>query len=196
MSYTVDRDLRRIEVAEAAYQLVAEQGMDMLTVRAVAKAMDCSTTVVSHYFSSKHDLLAAVFRFASERNFARWEAVEAAGGDLCTCCNAVLPIDKEMKGYWRVYLSFWSMAMSDAKLGPIHSEMLNHAKMNVCRLLAENAFLSKCKQKKLQSLSRQIVALMAGIASQACISEEYWPADRQTYDLKKGIESLLGIGQC
>lgn len=194
MSYPVDRALRRTEVAEAAYQIVAEQGIDMLTIRAVAKAKDCSTTVVSHYFSSKQDLLSAVFRYASDRAFARWEAVEAAGGDLCTCFNAVLPLDKEMRRYWRVYLSFWSIAMVDPKLGSIHSEMLKRSEMNVRRLLAKNPLFSKRKQKKLQSLSRQIVALVTGIATQASISEDYWPADRQISDFQDCIENILAIG--
>lgn len=191
MSYPVDRDLRRTEVAEAAYHIVAEQGIDMLTVRAVAKAKDCSTTIVSHYFSSKQDLLSAVFRFASDRAFARWEAIEAAGGDLCTCFNAVLPLDTEMRRYWRVYLSFWSTAMVDLKLGSIHSEMLKRSQMNVRHLLAKNPLFSKRRGKKLESLSRQIVALVTGIATQASISEDCWPGHRQTSDLQDGIASLL-----
>lgn len=48
MTYPLELDLRRIEVADAGYEIVAEQCLDKLTVRALANAMDCSTAVVSY----------------------------------------------------------------------------------------------------------------------------------------------------
>lgn len=194
MSLPVDRSSRRAEVAEAAYQLVAEQGLDMLTVRAVAKAMECSTAVVSHYFKDKQDLLSAVYRLTSERAFERWEAVEAAGGDLCACLRAVLPTDPDMRQYWRVYFSFWSAAGADPKLGSIHSGMLERSQANVRRVMARDSFFSTFEQKDLESLIRQVLALQTGIATQASVSEKYWLPQQQIADLESGFAKLLAAG--
>ncbi|MEJ7926732.1 TetR/AcrR family transcriptional regulator [Sphingobium sp. AN641] len=191
MSLPVDRHSRRAEVAEAAYHIVAEQGLDMLTVRAVAKAMGCSTAVVSHYFAGKQDLLLAVHRFASECAFMRWASVEAAGGDLCACLKEVLPTDTEMRRYWRVYFSFWSTVGTDPGLGAIHSGMLARSLDNIRRLMNKDPRLAKLETPALDSLVRQVLALQTGIATQAAISEDYWPADQQIADLESGFAKLL-----
>lgn len=194
MSLPVDRSQRRTEVAEAAYDIVATQGLDMLTVRAVAKAKGCSTAIVSHYFAGRQDLLTEVYRLASERTFARWEAVEAAGGGLCACLTEVLPTNTEMRRYWRVHLSFWGMVGVDPELGSIHSEMLERSKANVRRVIAQDPVFSRFEREDLESLGRQVLALQAGIATQAAISETYWPANEQIADLESGLAKLLAVG--
>lgn len=191
MSLRVDREARRAEVALAAYEIVAERGLDMLTVRAVAQAKGCSTAVVSHYFSGKQDLLSAVYRLASERSFARWEAVESAGGDLCACFKEVLPTDDEMRGFWRVYFAFWSVAASDPKLGAIHHAMLEKSEASARRLLIRHHDCGGMAPEDLDSLVRQVLALQSGIATQASIGEAHWPADQQISDLEIGMAKLL-----
>ena len=194
MSLAVDRNLRRTEVAEAAYDIVATQGLDMLTIRAVAKAKGCSTAIVSHYFADRQDLLSAVYRLASERTFTRWKTVEAAGGDLCACLREVLPTDTDMRQYWRVYFSFWGRVGMDPELGSIHSEMLERSKANVRRIIARDPLFSRFEGIDPESVIRQILALHAGIATQAAISETYWPADQQIADLESGLAKLLAVG--
>lgn len=193
MSLPVDRSSRRAEVAEAAYHLVAEQGLEMLTVRGVAKAMGCSTAVVSHYFTGKQDLLSAVYDLTSERAFERWEAVETAGGDLCECLRAVLPTDTVMRQYWRVYFSFWSVAGTDPELGSIHSRMLERSQGNARRVMARDHNFVRFEPEDRESLIRQVLALQTGIATQASISEKYWPPEQQVADLESGLAKLLAV---
>jgi AcrR family transcriptional regulator len=61
MPLVVDHDLRRREVAEIAYGLIAQGSTDAATVRNVAAEAGYSTNIVSHYFSGKKDLLQATF---------------------------------------------------------------------------------------------------------------------------------------
>ena len=60
----VDHDSRREEVAGAAAALIANEGLEALTTRALAKALGCSIGVLSHYFNNKEDIVIAAFRWA------------------------------------------------------------------------------------------------------------------------------------
>ena len=63
----LDHDQRRREIAEAAARLIAAEGMPALTTRSIAKAMNCSIGVLSHYFDGKAAIVTAAFAWASER---------------------------------------------------------------------------------------------------------------------------------
>ena len=67
----VDHDSRREEVAGAAARLIAEKGLEALTTRALAKSLGCSIGVLSHYFSSKEEIVIAAFRWAVWTAFFR-----------------------------------------------------------------------------------------------------------------------------
>jgi TetR/AcrR family transcriptional regulator, transcriptional repressor of bet genes len=191
MTLPVDRDQRRMEVAQAAYAIVAEKGLEMLTVRAVAKAKGCSTAVVSHYFTDKRDLLVAVYSLAAGLTFANWQAVEEGGGNLCDCLVSVLPIDPAMQGYWRVHLSFWSAAVFDATLREIQSAVLIRSNENVQRLLALDPIGRTLDLQAQRRISRQILSLQMGIATQAFFGDRVSSADRQRSDMAEGVAKLL-----
>jgi AcrR family transcriptional regulator len=109
----VDHEQRRREVAAVAADLVAAHGRRALTVRNVADAAGYSTTVVSHYFDDLADLLHETYRLAVARARRRVEAVLADDpGDLRGLIEAVLPMDAEREADWRIWLSFWSEALS------------------------------------------------------------------------------------
>ena len=53
----VDHDARRRHMAETAADLVGRDGLEALTFRNVAEAARSSTTVLTHYFADKSELL-------------------------------------------------------------------------------------------------------------------------------------------
>ncbi len=61
----VDHDQRRLEVAVAAATIIADQGLEALTTRNLAKAMGCSIGVLSHYFLNKDETVIAALNWAT-----------------------------------------------------------------------------------------------------------------------------------
>jgi AcrR family transcriptional regulator len=57
MPRAVDAEDRRREIAHAAIKLIAAKGFGGLTLRAVAAELDGSLTLVTHYYSSRAELL-------------------------------------------------------------------------------------------------------------------------------------------
>lgn len=117
----VDHDSRREEVAAAAARLIANKGLEALTTRALAKELGCSIGVLSHYFSSKEEIVIAAFRWADQRIDLRMqEAVADESPNIQSffpVIKAGLPLDVESDLEWRVRLNLHTFALThDASL--------------------------------------------------------------------------------
>lgn len=107
----VDHDQRREEVAAAAAKIIAESGMAGLTTRALAQAMGCSIGVLSHYFSSKDEIVLAAFEWADSNINRRMEAVITENPNLdafIPVIKAGLPLTEETDMEWRVRFNLYS----------------------------------------------------------------------------------------
>jgi len=115
----IDHDARRQEIAQTAAQLIADQGIDKLTVRLIAKGMGCSTGVLSHYFNSKDDIVLAALQWANE-----WVVDTLLGeltaprdlGELQRLLTSIMPLNEESDLRWRVRLSSWIYSLSRIEL--------------------------------------------------------------------------------
>ena len=109
-------EARRREVTEIAADLIVRGGRSALTVRNVAEAAGCSSTVVSHYFDDMLDLLYETYSFAVERSGRRIRRVlDRDPTDLAGLIEAVLPLDRERTDDWRIWFAFWSEALSSER---------------------------------------------------------------------------------
>lgn len=168
-------------VTMVAADLLAEHGRPSLTVRNVANAAGCSTTVVSHYFEDMADLLAQTNALAAERARARIDAVLAADpGDIVGLIEAVLPLDDVRRADWRVWLAFWSEALAVESFA---DEQRLRARTMVRRIeacLEERARRDGLSAEADLSLTaNRLGALLQGIAAEAIFDPREWGPSRQ-----------------
>ncbi len=115
MPRNVDHEQRRSEVTSIAAELVARGGRGALTVRGVAEAAGCSTTVVSHYFDDMSHLLHETYALSVRRSARRLDAVIARDPtDIVGLVEAVLPLDAQRTDDWRIWLAFWGDALASS----------------------------------------------------------------------------------
>lgn len=119
MPKVVDHDMRRAEMVQATWHVIAEEGLQAATVRRIAEAADCTTGRITHYFETKDEVLVAALR-AVHRAAATRMIVHIAGDDPRKALRSVLlealPLDEERQLEWRVWLAFWGRAATDAEL--------------------------------------------------------------------------------
>jgi AcrR family transcriptional regulator len=190
----VDHVARRREVVEAAARLVAAQGRAALTVRNVAGAVGFSTSVVSHYFDDVDELLHETYSWAAARARVRIEAVLAADpGDVAGVVEAVLPLDEVRRDDWRVWLAFWSEALSTPALA---EEQRDRARTTVVRLERSLRVRQAAGELPLdvdvRAAARRLGALIPGIAAEALFDPTSWGPRRQR-DVLHGELALLGL---
>ncbi|NBC38069.1 TetR family transcriptional regulator [Novosphingobium sp. FSY-8] len=177
MPIIVDREERRAHVVEIAFDLVADQGIEALTFREIAAAAGCSTSIVSHYFRNKNELLFRVYQLANERANARMAAMRDQGLPLLACFDAILPVSPQAQANWRVWLAFWARAhMEPAYLEERRSAA--EGALALYRALLAQALGQDADDPALELPARRLLAAVAGIGLEACFAPEDWTAER------------------
>ena len=123
----VDHDQRREEVAAAAANIIASQGIEALTTRRLASEMGCSLGVLSHYFKNKDEILHAALNWAEKRIAVRLENALQSGFSIDQfkpIILQVLPLDEESDLEWRVRLNLTIYAFTHPELGQVQREQL------------------------------------------------------------------------
>jgi TetR/AcrR family transcriptional regulator, transcriptional repressor of bet genes len=115
----VDHAVRRAELVDAAWRVIAEEGLEAATMRRIAEAAGCTTGRVTHYFDSKDDVLVAALREVYRRAAERIRR-HVGGADVATVLLDVLvdalPVDEDRQLEWKVWLAFWGRAAADERL--------------------------------------------------------------------------------
>jgi AcrR family transcriptional regulator len=172
----VDPDQRRREIADLAATLIARDGLERLSLRDVARAAGTSTTVVTHYFAGKRELLLHTYRVAAGRAAARLAAATEEGRDaLDAFFDSVLPLDAERRQDWQIWYAFFGAAMTDADLAAEQRRRVHESRLYLARGLERRGANGDAPA----AVARALLALVHGIASVAVIDPEDWPPDRQ-----------------
>jgi AcrR family transcriptional regulator len=114
-----DHDLRRRDISEAVWRVLAAHGFAGLNMRAVAAELDATTGLLTHYFPSKQALVRHALEIAEEKTQARSLRTPPAPGlaALRAALLDVLPLDETSTAMNRVWVSSWDAALGDADLG-------------------------------------------------------------------------------
>src|SRR3984957_21268837 len=106
MPAKVDADDRRRLLVLAAAELIADEGINALTNAKIAKRLSGSTTMVTHYFRSKRELVLDTYQTMASRSRARLEQAmrgsgSGSGDPLAACLHALLPLNEPTRLEWR-----------------------------------------------------------------------------------------------
>lgn len=136
----VDHDQRRQDVAVAAAQIIARDGLEGLTTRALARKMGCSIGVLSHYFNSKEEIVVAALNWADQRIDQRVEEVlreHPSTESFLPVIRAALPLDEESDLEWRVRFSMYAYTLTRKSKIPPQSAERHLTRKILASVLAE-----------------------------------------------------------
>jgi AcrR family transcriptional regulator len=174
MPKRVDHAERRDEVAAVAERVIADHGLDA-GLRDVALAGGWSTSVVTHYFSDKRELLEHTLRRTLEAAAARIEARVAAGRPRLTAIlEENLPLDGRRRRQWRLFIAFWGRAVHDPALEEHQRRRHAAFRKALGAALAERLGPNSPHDAELEA--RRLFALLDGLAVQAAFEPRDWPA--------------------
>ena len=120
MPKQVDHALRRRQLVEASWDVIAAEGIEGVTLRKVAQAADCTTGRIAHYFSGREELVRSALRAAHKDAARRMMRIARSGAQAQDRLRRVafegLPLDAARLREWKVWLVFWASATSNAAL--------------------------------------------------------------------------------
>lgn len=194
MPAVIDHDARRAALAEIAADLVASGGAEAATVRAVAAAAGFSTKAVTHYFPDKRALMLLTYRHAALSSQARTDASQPAdGGDIAALLHALLPTDPKVERDWRVWFSFWGIAIADSEFAAEQRARMHDFVDQISAILAVDPFCAHLAGEQRPVIASALLAALIGTVTQAIFDPEAWPAARQREAIAAALTRIAGM---
>jgi len=179
----IDHDQRRKQIAAIVEEIVYEHGADALTIRDVAGRVGCSTTVVSHYFRTKLEMLLFTHQLVRSRAEALLEDAVRNRSSLEEALLALLPVSDQRKRDWNTWFAFWGMAPADPRVTAEWFEGASQAKSlfeDLIRIGQEKGEIVPAIEPRMGAMMVQVI--MNGIAS-------LWTQERDRFT----VQTLRGL---
>lgn len=164
-----------------AARLIAEAGLDGVTIRDVADAADCSTAIVSHYFHNKRELLFLTYHFSIDRATERcMGALAGADGDLKAYLSQLMPLGEEQLIEWKIWLAFWAKAVADPEIAEVQRACILRTRAHILQIMNDlTASGALDPALDLAAEARRLLTLIIGLAVQVLFDPADWTAERQ-----------------
>ena len=183
MARQADHSERREIFAAAALRVIMRAGVAGLTVREVAKEAGFTTGALTHYFQSKDQVLieaseysAKLLRPKMEKSAQAFSAVEA----LRQVVADALPMNREMKGMWRIWVGFWERSSYDPEVARVmrarYAEWRGRLVAQIGRAQQQGEMPASLDP---ELAAQELIALIDGIAVQVLLGTGRIPASRQ-----------------
>ena len=183
-----DDESRRQSVAEVAVQVIAEEGLDAATIRHIAAKAGFSTTIITHYFIDKDELLMLAFQHISNLARERLAAVtDKRPDDLLGALMTMTALDEKSYQGWRVYIAFWQKAGQDPAFAAVQQESINRTLTQIETMLRARFG----DRSDIPRMARHLIALVQGIAIQQLFDPPTWTPDSIEQTLSREIQFLL-----
>lgn len=183
---------REAALTDALLGIVADRGLDQVSVREVASAAGVSIGTVQHYFRTKDDMLAAAFNEVVRRIRIRVTSVgfgPQARSNIATVLNELLPLDSRRAAEARVQVAFAARAATVPALAAIQRSVLSEiieALTGAFALAAAGATPEQCR-----TAAHLAVAAVDGLALHAVSSDGWMPATQLTAAVELLLDVLL-----
>ena len=193
MPAPVDHEQRRQKITEIVARIISHEGLDAVTIREVAAAAGYSTTIVTHYFASKRDLLLETYRAAAARAQGRVDkALGRDDADLHGYLEALLPLDQESLRDWRVYFAFWQVASIDIVFAKEQRRRMSQVRKMIAATVAARFRTDQSPPiRNLNLVAKRLLTVLLGIAVQAIFDPRGWSAARQREFLADEIRTMF-----
>lgn len=170
MPKIVDHELRKIRIAEAAWKVIVQSGLEHATVRKIAKESGLSVGSLRYYFPTQAELLLFSMELVSERVKERIQAhLHQPKADPLTAIKDVigemLPLDDERRVETEVWFVFSAKALVDLRLRQLNEQVyteMSNAFKRVIQFLQQVGLVRADLQAEREA--KRLHALVDGLA--------------------------------
>ena len=170
MPRVVDHAERRKELIEAIWDVISTDGIEGVTLRNVALRAGCTTGRISHYFSSREELLSSALKLAHQEAALRMMSIAKSDLDAKARLTEViyegLPLDKRRLKEWKVWIVFWAAAASSQNLAGVNASRYMEWQGLLTRLLKDNGV----SKQDLESQCNELLSIIDGIGIRVTLS--------------------------
>jgi AcrR family transcriptional regulator len=179
----VDRDARRREIVDAYLRVVARDGVEQATSRALAAELGVSTGALWHYFADFHEVLVQAYGLVLARTTDR--IAERSAGlrglpALVAMLTELLPLSEETEAEASAVVSIWGRVPHNPSLGECHAKFEHQWREQIRTHLADATAHGQLDQGvPLSALADVVFVVAAGLQVEHVVSEAITDASRQ-----------------
>ncbi|WP_378144315.1 TetR/AcrR family transcriptional regulator [Cnuibacter sp. UC19_7] len=172
---------RREDVAAAVWRVLDQAGFAGLSMRAVARELDATTGIVTHYFPTKRELTSFALARLSERSAFRERRAAAPGpAALRAALLDMLPLDDASRAANRIWVSSWDAALADERHAAEHAERYRASRAKVAALVADALPAASRDEERVERVTEALHSFALGMTVQAVLDPAAYPPERQT----------------
>lgn len=136
-------DVRRMEILEACYQVVAAKGLEGATLKRIGKEMGVAPSLLMHYFASKEDLIQSLVDYMILKMdtafLAQMEQLPTARERLQLYLNKNLSFEVPQAVDDKVFYGAFYLSLSDERIRRSFRKVYDHDRAVIRKLLADYA---------------------------------------------------------
>jgi AcrR family transcriptional regulator len=191
VSRSADRPAQGEALSRAVWDVLAQQGLERLTVRAVAAAAGCTTGLVMHRFPNRRALLLHARQLLHDTTRRRVEALEASAASPRAALRAVLyqsmATDPETINESVVWMGFLAAAVADDELIGMHRRNNRVWRQRIERMVAAAA--GDWPAERVGAVALALIAMAEGVAAFAAADPAAYPAEQQERMLDAALDA-------
>jgi AcrR family transcriptional regulator len=183
MPKIVNHEAQRGTFAEATIRLIARQGLEGVTMRAVATEAGLSYGSLFHYFASKDELLMHAVRYSMAAQTRRVNEYTGRYAGLTAlehllCDDAIT--DESSRDNWMVWLTFLYKSALEPAFADLHAELIDGWLARFKRLLLDAQITGDVREDIDADVeSKALWAYSAGIGQMGLLDPERLPPSLQ-----------------
>lgn len=185
-----DVDSHRREIAGAACVLIAEGGLDNVSMRRIATHLGSTTGYISHYYAGKEELLEAALLSALDELTVRSTPPPKNLDEWVDTAVAILPHDGEVLRFWRVLTAFQAASLSSPRLSAVLRSYAPDREAALARLIAVEA-PETAPETEISALARSILLLVSGLGITLTITPEAFSMKQQNMAVRAAVYALV-----
>lgn len=194
MPKIVDHEAQREIFSQAAMRLMARDGLEGVTMRAVANEAELSYGSLFHYFDSKDDLLKhAIRQLTSSQTHRVNEYVSQFSGlkalEHLLCDDAI--INESSRDAWIVWMTFQYKVALQPSFAEMHSEMIDGWLERITQLLSDAQQAGEINATlDIKTEAMAVWAFSAGVGQLGLLHPESLPAKLQKQLITSYLDKL------
>lgn len=191
----VDHDARRVEIVGAACRVIEREGLEGLTIRAIASEAGASTAIVTHYFENKEEILKSASRMSQSRIASRRAGIvkDLTGVRALEAVLAEsLPLDSERKLELHIEVSFWArVIIDDGSSRAQHLKSQDHWRSAIIKFIRQAMELGEIDSNQdAFEVAEGLMAFVDGMGVEALMHPSRLPPRRQLQLLHNQVAHL------
>jgi len=194
--------IRKPEILEHAYKVVAREGFIGATITKIAKEMGVNSGLLMHYFKSKEELILALVDFMAERNMANYrKTVAQYEAPPERKLEAVIDIyfDREIPSLTRgsVFWSCYALGFRNPTIMAAIQNMYEEFFRNTIQYLKDANMGNRIKIDDPDLMACILLSFIDGLGwFRMTLDEKRLPKVKQAYQVvKKLVKEMLGLSE-